>query len=116
MLLNSNVLVLLDKKETHDESNIIVPLYEAFTTDGGRPSAEISNKQYLLKGVVVDSSLSALNKLEEDGITLSKGDKVFVHPSAISQHFFYYPNRDNLVIDFDGHVLIPYTLIQNVNP
>ena len=113
-LLGERVLVKLDLLGDHSKTNsgLHVPLYERDTTEGGRPTAKLSNKQYLSQGTVIDYSPLAAKKLEDALTPISKNQKVFVNPTAVSPNYQFFPDRSNLVIDFEGYVLIPYTLIE----
>lgn len=113
-LLGDRVLVKLDSLETHSETDngIVIPLYEQYETDGGRPAAKLSNKKYLSKGEVIDFSPLAAKKLEEQETPITKHQRVYVNINAVSPNYQFFPKRDSLVIDFDGYILIPYTLIE----
>lgn len=113
-ILNDKVLIKLDLLEDHSksESGLSIPLYEAYQTEGGRPSAKLSDKTYLAQGEVILCSPSAAKKLEEQGTPISIGQKVFVTMSSVSPAYQFFMDRSNLVLEFDGHILIPYTFIE----
>ena len=115
MITFNRVLVQLDKFDEQIDG-ITIPLYERGTTDGGQPTAVISNQKFLSKGTVIEVSPSANTQLEADNITLKPGDRVFVSQTAMSSTFQYFPKRNNLVIDFEGYMLLPVNLIENINP
>ena len=118
MLINNKVLIKLQEHQEHtkNDSGIMIPLYERTTTDGDRPTVKISSKTYLSKGIVVDVAPSANAELAKDNVQLKAGDEVFVNVNAVSPSYQYFTNRDSLVISFDGHILIPYTLIDAIHP
>lgn len=116
-LLNEKVLIKLDehKEHTSTPTDLLVPLYDNIETDGGRPGVKISAKKYLSQGTVVDISKSAATLLDKDGITVTPGTRVFVNTNAVSPSYQYFTNRDSLVINFDGHILIPVVLIDSIH-
>lgn len=113
-LTGNRVLIKLDHVESKpkDDSGIIVPLFEQAETDGGRPDFKVSNRQYLPKGEIVAISPAASKMYQEEGTPLVPGDRVYVSIAALSNAFHFYPERDNLVIPFDGHVLLQPNLIE----
>lgn len=112
-LISQKVLIKLDEQVEHTDTGILIPLYEKAQTDGDRPTVKLSNKKYLSQGTVVEVSSSALEHISKDA-TLKPGDRVYVNPQAVSPTYQYFTDRSKLVIDFDGHVLIPVQLIDAI--
>lgn len=107
-ILHNNVWVLLDEESEHSViDGIIVPLFEATETDGGKPTTRLSKKSFLLKGTVKGVG-------NQVNIPLSIGDKVYVKQEAYSIHFQFFPSRDRKVLDFTGDILIPVQFIEAV--
>jgi len=101
-LMHDQCLILLDEvRESSNSSSIIIPLYMAYETEGGRPATKISDVNYLSKGTLMYPYLD-----------LKVGTKVYVSPSAVSPHYQFFLDRDSLVLEFEGMILIPPTLIQ----
>jgi co-chaperonin GroES (HSP10) len=108
-VFNDKVIVKLDEALDHTvtESGIIITLSELTETDGGRVTTRTSNKKHLTQGTVLAVAADAALKTN-----LSKGDRVYVAQHANSPNYQFFANRDNLVIDFDGTISIPYILIE----
>lgn len=108
-ILHSNVLVLLHKVEDHTttDSGIIIPQYRQYEAESGKVKAALSDLKYLSKGTVIQVGPDCYLPIKE-------GDQVYVSPQAVSPAFQFFDPRDSLVLDFQGLVLIPPTLIQAV--
>jgi co-chaperonin GroES (HSP10) len=115
-LTHDKVLIKLKEHPDHTltESNIYVPKFVNIESDGGRPLAVPSNEKYVAEGTVIQMSPLAAKKMEESYTPLKVGDRVFVSPSAVSQSFHFRTERDAIVYDFDGMILIPYILIEAI--
>lgn len=113
-LTDDRILVKLDKYEEDRTSLIEVPLYEKGETDGGRPTARISDKQYLAVGTVVKLSPMANEKMNEEGTPLKEGDRVFVNINAVNPAYQFFPIRNKLVISFEGYISITHRLIEAI--
>lgn len=109
-LLGDRVLIKLDEHPQHTttESGIVIPQFEAATTDGGKPTAILSKMKYLYQGTVVALSKYAQEKLP----SITPSTRVFIVPSTLSPAYQFFMDRSKLVIDFDGHICIPHTLIE----
>jgi len=105
-LFGDRILVQLDQvTDTVTEHGIIVPLFENYETDGGKPSSKISSKKYSSVGTVLKIS-------NNSPLQLAEGTKVYVNPSSSNQQFQFYLDRTKLVQDFEGLICIPHTLIE----
>lgn len=112
-LIGDKVLIKLDLLPSHTttESGLEIPLYEAVTTEGGKVKSQLSQTKYLSQGTIVDISPYSSQRASEFGVTLSPNDRVFVNPSAVSPHYQFFTDRSQLVMNFDGYVAVPVTLI-----
>lgn len=109
-LLGDRVLIKLDEHPSHTttESGIVIPQFEATTTDGGKPTSTLSKMKYLYQGTVIQLSPYAQEKLP----SITPSTRVYITPSALSPAYQFFLDRSKLVIDFDGHICIPHTLIE----
>jgi co-chaperonin GroES (HSP10) len=113
-LIGDRIWIRLEEAKDHTttESGILIPLNELTETDGGRVSTRPSDKKHLLKGIVVAVADYASSKLKEVNVTLSPNDEVYISKHALNPSYAFYPNRDQLVIDFTGDICIPHNFIE----
>ena len=113
-LLGNRILIKLDPQPAHAEqaSGLLLAHYALEETDGGRMGTTVSNVKYLSKGVVVSISALAEKRLVEEGTSLSTGDRVMVPPSTVSPQYQFFTDRESVVLEFDGHIVIPHSLIE----
>ena len=89
------------------ESQLEIPHFQSYETDGGKLSARVSNVKHSFEGSVLASSITADQKAKEDGIDFTL--PVVVNPSARQDHYLFNPSAE--VKSFDGLICIPYNLI-----
>lgn len=110
------VLIQLDKLKsaTTKESGILVPSYENYETEGGRPAAKLNHEVYSLLGTITQLSHKAKEIAALDGYQLTTGARVVVYASAkVPNNWFVDPSKlENPVNDFDGSLLIHPSQIQ----
>lgn len=115
-LVGDRVLILLDEAKDHTitESGIIIPLNNTIEKESGRLGTELSKRKHLTKGVIVGLSSIASTKLNDLGVPLTVGDRVFVNEQVLrtTSSYQFFIDRDKLVVDFDGLVCIPHLLIE----
>lgn len=111
-LLGDRVVIKLDELEEHTttESGLIVPLSTIYETDSGRVKARTSAQKHVYEGVIV-----LMSDLAKEKLGLEEGARVYVSDNVLSSKaFHFYFDRQKLVQTFDGHVSIPYHLIEAV--
>lgn len=115
-LIGNRVLILLDKEPEHTttSSGLLIPQFTYEETDGGKLKAKASELTYLSKGTVVALSSHAEELLSKENSKLNIGDKVFVAPYAVSPQYQFFVNRDTKILQFDGHICIPTSLIEAI--
>lgn len=114
-LLGDRVVVLLDEMQDHTrtDSGILIPKNELAETDGGKVTTRTSGDKHLPQGTVIAVSSYSNSKFEEmNGFALVPGDRVYVTKTALSQSYYFYPDRTKMIQDFDGHVCVPHILIE----
>lgn len=113
-LIGDRVVVLLDEAVSHTvtEKGITVPMSTVYETDGGRLATKTSAQKHVSMGTVVLISDYALAKIRESIPDFNVGDKVFLPEAVHSKHYYFYPDRSSMVLNFDGHVVIPHSLIE----
>lgn len=111
-LLHDRVVIQLDEVgDTITEGGVIVPLYENYETDGGKPGSKVSSKKYTNTGTVLALSESASKQIP----ALQAGNKVFVSNSSVSTpQYHFYIDRTKLVQDFTGVISIPAILVEAI--
>lgn len=104
VLLGSKVLIQLEEAKSHTETDtgLVIPLFENDTSDGGRPITKISAKKYLSKGTIINMSPKAKDEYPE----LNIGDTVFVSAQVASPQYQFFLNRDQLVLDWTGVIIV----------
>lgn len=115
-LIGNRVLILLDKEPEHTttSSGLLIPQFTYEETDGGKLKAKASELTYLSKGTVVALSSHAEELLSKENSKLNIGDKVFVAPHAVSPQYQFFVNRDTKILQFDGHICVPTSLIEAI--
>jgi co-chaperonin GroES (HSP10) len=113
-LLGDRVVILLDEAQEHTitAGGIMVPLNSVYETDGGQLKTKTSAQKVLFKGTIEAISAHALTKLQESIPDIKIGDTVFVPQGTYSSHYYFYPERESLVLDFGGYVCIPHMMIE----
>lgn len=113
-LIGDRITVLLDKQPDHTKSSsgLEIPLFYNAESDGGKPIAKVSDKQYLSKGTIQAISPYAAKKLEELGASIKVGDRVFVNPNTVSANYQFFTTRHSLVQDFEGVICVSHQLIE----
>lgn len=104
VLLGSKVLIQLDEATSHTqtETGLVIPLFENDMSDGGRPITKVSAKKYLSKGKIINISEKAKQEYPE----LNVGDAVFVSTQVASPQYQFFMNRDQLVLDWTGVIIV----------
>ena len=87
--------------ETETEAGLTNILFDTEISDSGRAKAFISKKVYM----------SVAKVLKTSHPKLSEGDIVFVSDSAVKDSFVFHLMRDEKVLEGNGVMLIPNTLI-----
>lgn len=117
MILTGNkILIQLDPHPEHTitASGVVVPHYTLVESDGGKMNTKASNVRYLAQGTVTNMSPKAAKLMEEEGTPLKIGDKVFVPDMVVSPNYQFFPTKEAIVLNFDGHVAVPHTLIEAI--
>ena len=117
MLLTGNkILIQLDPHPEHTitDSGVVVPHYTLVESDGGKMNTKASNIRYLAQGTVTNISPLASKRMEEEGTPLKVGDKVFVPDMAVSPNYQFFISKSSIVLNFDGHIDVPHTLIEAI--
>ncbi len=116
ILAGNRILIKLDPHPQHTTtaSGLEIPQFRLEETDGGKMKVRTSNTKYLSKGTVLDISPYAKQRLKDEDTPLNIGDKVFVPTSAVSPNYQFFLTRDAIVLDFDGHIAVPHTLIEAI--
>lgn len=116
ILTHDKVLIQLDKHSDHTTtpSGLFNPKFLNIETDGGRPDIKLSNESYVAQGTVIDMSPYAAQRMKESLTPISIGDKVFVTKSAVSMNHHFDKDRNTILQEFDGLILIPFVLIEAI--
>jgi hypothetical protein len=117
MILTGNrILIQLDAHPDHTvtASGVYVPHLALMESDGGKLNTVISNVRHLARGTVQLISPFASKKLEEEGTPLKIGDRVQVPDSVVSPNYQFFKDKDGIVLDFEGLVVVPHTLIEAI--
>jgi len=117
MILTGNkILIQLDPHPDHTitASGVVVPDYTLVESDGGKMNTRQSNVRYIAQGTVTNISPLASSLLEKEGTPLKIGDRVFVPQMVVSPNYQFFLTKNAIVLDFDGHVAVPHTLIEAI--
>lgn len=81
---------------TSTSSGVLIPKYDAYFTEGGKPAAKQSNKEFTSVGTVISVSPAALSYIEQEwkGLTLVPGQRVWLQPNAASPKNQFLIDRD----------------------
>lgn len=114
ILIGDRILVQLDKVQDESSDSILIkPLIENGESDGGRPTAHVSNKEYVPKGTILSISHYSREKLESIKASLKVGDKVLISPRAATPEYYFFENRNSYSPqEFKGIVAIPHVFIE----
>lgn len=112
-LIGDRILVQLDEQVDHEvtEAGLINPLTELEQTDGGRYNSKISSRRFVAAGIIKKISDFSAKKLEELGVEIKEGDRVYVDHRAASEQYAFFIKR-GLVKTFSGLVSIPHVYIE----
>lgn len=122
-IVGPKILVRLEKyeQETTTASGLLRTKQKARHTEAGQIKAEKDDTwkaEYSPKGVIVmEPNKMASKVLDEDfGISLKKGDKVWISPRVTENmgHYIFRHQRDSSIFDFDGFILIHPTQIEGI--
>lgn len=114
---SKGVLIQLDKypsQETTTDFGVIVPKYEAYETEGGRPASKVVNEVYTTTGTIIQISAKARETLDEEKIDVQPGSRVYIYPAAKNPSNWFFPDRTKPVQDFDGLLLVQPNMIQAI--
>lgn len=110
-------LVPYKSETTQTEEGIIIPLYERYETDGGRPASRIKEDKLSTIGKVLQISAIAREVLDNDKIKLNIGDYVSIseqHKNSTNQFII---DKDIPVVmeqDFEGYLRIFPNMIESI--
>ncbi|OQB03518.1 MAG: hypothetical protein BWY21_02154 [Parcubacteria group bacterium ADurb.Bin216] len=113
-LIGDRILIQLDKALDHTttDSGIIIPLNTVMESDSGRLKTTLSEQRHLPAGTITQISKQASSKLEELGVSLVAGDRVYVNPQTLSSSYHWKTDRTKLITEFQGVVCVPHILIE----
>ena len=113
-LIGDRVVIALDKQDSHTKtsSGLEIPLYYNTESDGGKPIAKVSDKRYLAKGTIHAISSYSASKLQELGVHLSVGDRVYINHATVSPNYQFFEHREQLVQDFEGLICVSHLHIE----
>jgi co-chaperonin GroES (HSP10) len=107
------LLVKLEAYQTTtSESGIIVPKYENYTTDGGKPASSIAHEKYSSIATVIQISPKAQDLLDANKSTIKVGDTIVLYPSTLNSSNWFILDRTRPVTDYEGYLLIHPNHIQ----
>ena len=99
-------------------SGVLVPSYENFITEGGKPASTLSLERFSCIGTVLQISPTAADYLLKESIDLSVSDVVGIHSTYKNQsNWFISPDKARLPVqDWDGLLLVsPQMLSFKIN-
>lgn len=88
------------------KSGIINPKQVEQYSDSGKIGAKLDNVTYKPVGLVVSISKPSLKYLEEQGISLSPGDVVWLDPKSVGQNTVLLTDRESIKPEYDGYLKI----------
>lgn len=111
---SKGVLIKLQpyEEDTTTETGIVIPTYEAYTTEGGRPAAKPTLEKFSTIGIVLAISDKARELLDEEKMDLKKGDAVLIYPHAKVSSNWLILHRHTPVADFEGYLLLHPNAVQ----
>lgn len=95
------------------DEGILIPLYENYETDGGRPDSRIKENEFSLIGKILQISLKSQEILEREKMDLKIGDYVGISPMHMHQSNWFLVERDTPVSKFTGYLRIDPTMIDS---
>lgn len=100
---------------TINSAGIIVPLYENYESDGGRPASRITTENFSNIGEVIQISSKAQQYLEEEKMDIKVGDIVSIgrehkHPS---NQFLPKNVQTQHPSDYEGYMIVHFNAIQS---
>jgi len=101
------------EEDTTTESGIVIPTYENYTTEGGKPAAKPTLEKYSTIALVLAISDKASEIMTEEKMDIKKGDTILLWPQAKISSNWLILHRHTPVADFDGYLLIHPNMIQS---
>lgn len=115
-ILGPKILIkLIPYKESisTNEAGILIPLYENYETDGGRPAARIKEDEYSCVGKVIQIPKAAKDYLDSEKMEVSVGDMITISHNQKHPSNQFLVNKDVQVQEFEGYLIIHPSLIQS---
>ena len=97
---------------TTNEAGVIIPIYENYETEGGRPASKITGSMFSNVGTILQISDMAVELLKQDKIDIKVGDRVSIHRNQQHPSNQFLPENMQ-VVDFVGYVLVSSSMIQS---
>lgn len=88
------------------ESGIIVPAFDNYETDGGKPATKIKEDVYSPIGQIEQISIAAQKEIDDSGMDLKVGDWILIQGQAKASFNWFVISADTPVANFDGKLLI----------
>jgi hypothetical protein len=116
VLGRKGILVLLDEVEEElnvNDAGVIVPLYEDYASDAGRPKAKMDVKEYKNIGTILQISKKAQEILDEEKMDVKVGSRIVIYPSQINAHNRFMLNTASSLVEFKGYLNVDAQMIQS---
>jgi len=113
---SKGVLIKLQEIEEDYETNdlgVIIPLYENYESDGGRPAARIKEDTYSSVGEVIQISEKAKQIMAEELMNYKVGDLVSISAQQKHPSNQFLVDKDKVVANFSGYLILHPSMIQS---
>ena len=105
------LIQLIKYPELNGSDSLIIPVYENYETDGGKPAARIKEEVYAPIGEILQISDTVKKQFEEESIDLKVGDHVLIQNSAKVSYNWFVISPNHPIADFDGKLVIHHNNI-----